>query len=86
MYSLKTCILDASKYLTYEDAFKYVVNNVIYTPLNVDRDVGYKKKQEFALEVINNDIFPHCKTNERKIYMLGYMTNILLQTLCNSIF
>ena len=80
LYSLKSCILDASKYISYETAFKYIVSNVIYTPLNVDKEAGYKKKNEFALEVINNDIFPHCKTNQRKIYMLGYMTNILLQT------
>jgi DNA-directed RNA polymerase II subunit RPB2 len=46
----------------------------------MDKDTGIKKKHDFALEVINNDIFPHCKTETQKIYMLGYMANRLLQT------
>ena len=61
-------------------AIKYIVSNVIYTPLNMDKDTGIKRKYDFALEVINNDIFPNCKTETQKIYMLGYMANRLLQT------
>ena len=80
LYALKGSILDANKCLTYNDAIKYIISNVIYTPLNVDKETGSKKKYDFALEVINNDIFPHCKTLEQKIYMLGYMTNTLLET------
>ena len=80
LYALKGSILDANKCLTYNDAIKYIISNVIYTPLNVDKDTGSKKKYDFALEVINNDIFPHCKTLQQKIYMLGYMTNTLLET------
>jgi DNA-directed RNA polymerase II subunit RPB2 len=80
LYALKGCVVEANEITSYEAAIKYIVSNVIYTPLNMDRETGYKKKYEFALEVINNDIFPHCKTNKQKIYMLGYMTNILLQT------
>ena len=80
LYALKACVVEANEIISYEAAIKYIVSNVIYTPLNMDRETGYKKKHEFALEVINNDIFPHCKTNKQKIYMLGYMTNILLQT------
>jgi DNA-directed RNA polymerase II subunit RPB2 len=80
LYALKGSILDANKCMTYDDAIKYIISNVIYTPLNVDKETGSKKKYDFALEVINNDIFPHCKTLEQKIYMLGYMTNTLLET------
>ena len=80
LYALKACVVEANEITSYEAAIKYIVSNVIYTPLNMDRETGYKKKYEFALEVINNDIFPHCKTNKQKIHMLGYMTNILLQT------
>lgn len=80
LYNLKGSIVDANEYLTHESAIKYIVSNVIYTPINVDKETGAKKKYDFALEVINNDIFPHCKTNTEKIYMLGYMTNRLLQT------
>tara|TARA_B110001452_G_scaffold28929_1_gene22755 strand:- start:753 stop:5516 length:4764 start_codon:yes stop_codon:yes gene_type:complete len=80
MYALKASIVDANTYLTYDSAVRYIVSNVIYTPINVDKETGAKKKYDFALEVISNDLFPHCKTNTQKIYMLGYMTNILLQT------
>ena len=80
LFSLQASIVDSNNYLTYDAAIRYITSNVIYTPLNVDKETGYKRKNEFAFEVINNDIFPHCKSNEQKIYMLGYMTNILLQT------
>jgi DNA-directed RNA polymerase II subunit RPB2 len=80
LYALQASIVDSNSVMSYNDAIRYITGNVIYTPLNVDKETGSKKKNEFALEVINNDIFPHCKTNTQKIYMLGYMTNILLQT------
>ena len=78
--ALRASIIDSNKYMTQECAMKHIVNNVIYTPMNMDKETGSKKKHNFAIEVLNNDIFPHCKTEKQKIYMLGYMTNILLQT------
>jgi DNA-directed RNA polymerase beta subunit len=78
--ALRGSIIDANKYMTQECAIKYIVNNVIYTPMNMDKETGSKKKYNFAMDVLNNDIFPHCKTEKQKIYMLGYMTNILIQT------
>tara|TARA_B110000483_G_C18201786_1_gene545584 strand:- start:835 stop:4431 length:3597 start_codon:yes stop_codon:yes gene_type:complete len=80
LYGLQGSIVDANNCLTYDSAIRYITSNVIYTPLNVDKETGYKRKNDFAFEVINNDIFPHCKSNEQKIYMLGYMVNRLLQT------
>ena len=80
LFHLQSSIVEANEHLTYDEAIRYIVSNVIYTPLNVDKDTGYKKKYDFAIEVINNDIFPHCKTTLQKVYMLGYMTNTLLQT------
>jgi len=80
LYGLQSSIVDANNCLTYDDAINFITSNVIYTPLNIDKETGYKRKYEFALEVINNDIFPHCKSKEQKIYMLGYMVNKLLQT------
>lgn len=38
------------------------------------------KKKKFTLDVLQNDLFPHCKTLEQKKYFLGYMANKLLQT------
>ena len=80
LLSLKASIIEANKVVTQDAAIKFIVANVIYTPMNMDKETGSKKKHDFAIEVLNNDIFPHCKTEKQKIYMLGYMTNILLQT------
>ena len=80
LISLKASIIEANKVVSQEAAIKFIVANVIYTPMNMDKETGSKKKHDFAMEVLNNDIFPHCKTEKQKIYMLGYMTNILLQT------
>ena len=71
LFVLKASIIDANKYMTKESAIKFIVNNVIYTPMNMDKETGSKKKYDFAMEVLSNDIFPHCKTETQKIYMLG---------------
>jgi DNA-directed RNA polymerase II subunit RPB2 len=79
MFGLQGSIFDANNTLTQEECFKYIVQNVMYTPINMDKEQGYKKKCEFAQEILNNDLFPHCKTEKEKIYFLGYMTNKLLR-------
>jgi DNA-directed RNA polymerase II subunit RPB2 len=80
LYALQGSIVEANKYLTQEDAIRYITTHVAYTPMNMDREAGQNKKREFAQEVLNNDLFPHCKTPEQKIYMLGYMAKKLIQT------
>ena len=77
---LQASIIDSNQYLTQENAFNYIMSQVIFTPLNMDKETGIKKKHEFTDDVINNDLFPHCKTKTQKIYFLGYMTLKLLQT------
>ena len=77
---LQASIIDANKYCSKEEAFNYIMTQVIFTPLNMDKETGAKKKFEFTNDVINNDLFPHCKTSMQKIYFLGYMTHKLLQT------
>ena len=39
---------------------------------------GFRKKHEFTTELLNNDVFPHCRTAKQKLYMLGYMTQRLI--------
>lgn len=39
---------------------------------------GFRKKHEFTTELLNNDLFPHCRTTKQKIYMLGYMAQRLI--------
>ena len=79
MSSLQGAIVEANKCLTQECAIKHLVANVMYTPINMDKETGIQKKNEFALDVLENDIFPHCRTKLQKIYFLGYMTNRLLK-------
>jgi DNA-directed RNA polymerase II subunit RPB2 len=76
---LKYSVIDANKYLTQEDALIYFTQNVIYIPMNMDKELGVRKKNEFAVDVLNNDLFPHCETHDQKIYFLGFMINKLLR-------
>ena len=77
--ALTASVIDADKYLTQEECIKYITNIVIFVPLDKDAD-GYKKKADFTLDILNNDLFPHCHNLTQKIYFLGYMTNKLLLT------
>ena len=77
---LNASIIESNQYMTKEDALKQITSYVAFTPMNMDKEQGYKKKRDFTMDVLNNDLFPHCKTPEQKIYFLGYMTNKLIQT------
>ena len=77
---LQASVIDANKYMTQEDAIRHITSYVAYTPINMDKEKGAQKKREFAIEVLNNDLYPHCTTKVQKLYMLGYMANKLLQT------
>jgi len=76
--ALQASIIDANKYMTKEDCIKYITSFAMYTPINMDKETGAKKKLEFTMEILNNDLFPHCQTACQKIYFLGYMANKLL--------
>ena len=76
---LQASIIEANGYMTQPDAIKYIMGYVMYTPINMDKETGAKKKYEFTMEILNNDLFPHCSTLIQKIYFLGYMTSRLLQ-------
>jgi DNA-directed RNA polymerase II subunit RPB2 len=69
----KASIIEGNNYLDYESAMKYITSNVMYTPMNMDKEQGAIKKREFAEEVLENDFFPHCHNKTQKIYFLGYM-------------
>ena len=76
--ALQASIIDANKYITQEECIRFITSFVMYTPINMDKETGAKKKHEFTLEILNNDLFPHCHNMQQKIYFLGYMTNKLL--------
>jgi DNA-directed RNA polymerase II subunit RPB2 len=77
---LQASIIDANKYMDQEEAMKHIVTYVAYTPLNMDKETGNKKKRDFTQEVLDNDLFPHCQSLQQKFYLLGYMAKKLLQT------
>jgi DNA-directed RNA polymerase beta subunit len=79
LQGLQASVIESNTHLTKEDCIKYMMTHVMYTPINMDRETGQRKKYEFTLDVLENDVFPHCKTHIQKVYFLGYMTNRLLQ-------
>jgi DNA-directed RNA polymerase II subunit RPB2 len=76
--ALQASIIEANKHITTEDCIKYITSFVMYTPINMDKETGAKKKHDFTMEILNNDLFPHCHNMEQKIYFLGYMCRRLL--------
>jgi DNA-directed RNA polymerase II subunit RPB2 len=80
LFNLKGSIVEANTVLTEEEALTYITSQVKFTPLNMTKEEGLAKKRSFALEVLENDVFPHCKTKEQKIYFLGYMANRIIKT------
>ena len=77
---LQASVIDAKNYMSEDISISHINSYVAYTPLNMDKETGAKKKYEFTMDVLNNDLFPHCKTREQKLYLLGYMANKLIRT------
>jgi len=76
---LHASIIDSNAIMTQEDAIKFIMTNAMFTPINMDKEAGARKKRDFTLEVLSVDLFPHCNTPEQKVYFLGYMAHKLLQ-------
>jgi DNA-directed RNA polymerase II subunit RPB2 len=76
---LVSSIVDSNTIMTEQDALKHLTSYVMFTPINMDKDTGTRKKMEFTLDILSNDLLPHCATKQQKLYFLGYMTNKLLQ-------
>ena len=77
---LQASAIDGNKYMTQQDAFNHIATYVAYTPINMDKETGQRKKREFAADVLDHDLFPHCKTLHQKLYLIGYMAHKLIQT------
>ena len=77
---LQASIIDSNQFMTKECALQYITNVVQYTPINMTVETGRQKKREFAVEILTNDLFPHCQLLSQKIYFLGYMTHKLIKT------
>ena len=77
--ALQASVIEANKHLTKEECIKYITSFTMFTPINMDKETGIKKKVEFTMDILNNDLYPHCHNVVQKTYFLGYMTNRLLQ-------
>ena len=77
--NLQASIIEANKHLTKEECIRFITSYVIYTPINMDKETGIRKKHDFTLDVLQNDLYPHCHTIKQKIYFLGYMANKLMR-------
>lgn len=82
---LQASVVDANQTMTTEDAVKYVTSFAVFPPLDVDKETAYAKKVEFTLDILNNDLFPHCQNVEQRTYFLGYMVNRLLQVISDRV-
>ena len=80
LYALRASINEASDYLTEDECFDYIVAQSIFTPMNMDKETGELKKRQYTLDILNNDLFPHCITKTQKIYFLGEMANKLIKS------
>ena len=76
---LQASIRDATEFVDQEACIAHITSHVMYTPFNVDRETGQKRKRDFATDVLDNDMFPHCDTKARKLFFLGYMANKLVR-------
>ena len=46
----------------------------------MDKETGEKKKLNFVNDIIENDLFPHCRNNTEKIFYFGYAIKKLIET------
>ena len=55
--ALQASIIDANKHLSQEECIRYITSFAMFTPINMDKESGAKKKLDFTMEILNNDLF-----------------------------
>jgi len=78
--ALEGAVVDANHITEQEEALNHIVSLAMYTPINMDKETGDRKKRDFTINVLKNDLFPHCRTAKQKIFFLGMMANKLIRT------
>jgi DNA-directed RNA polymerase II subunit RPB2 len=64
-----------SKFVSF---YKYVLQIIQNRNKNIKKHNS--KKREYTMDILNNELFPHCKSLAQKKYLLGLMANRLIQT------
>lgn len=95
LQELTHSVMAGNEYLTQETAFQYLMSHAAFTyyvPSFIDKEkskdlvkrmrveVGLVQKEQFIHNVLEDNLFVHCTTQEQKCYFLGYMVNQLLST------
>ena len=63
-----------------ENAKQHVMSIIAYNPYQNDKKAPPISKLDYTNELFKNDFFPHCKTMEQKLFLLGFMANRLIRT------
>ena len=71
---------EGAQWMTRDAAIDHITTMALYTPINVDKETGARRKRAFTVDVLRKDLFPHCRTPEEKVHFLGFMTHRLLRT------
>ena len=79
MLLLKGSVMEASEHLTQEAALAELAGQAMFSTVKLEKAVAVVKRREFILDVLENDLFPHCQNKEERIRLLGYMANRLLE-------
>ena len=45
LFGLKASIIDSNKYITEEDSLQYIIQQAMFTPINMDKESGIKEKE-----------------------------------------
>lgn len=53
LIELRGSIVDANKYLTQDSAMEYITHHAMYTPLNMDKETGVRKKWNLQSKLFN---------------------------------
>jgi DNA-directed RNA polymerase II subunit RPB2 len=86
---LQASMEDAKQYLSSTDtiqknAFEQIKTIVSYNPYQTNVQLNEMsisdKKDELVHDIFQNDLFPHCKSKQQKLYLLGYMAYRLIST------
>ena len=57
--------------------YHYLLNVLANHKKHVNKNQS--KKREYTLDIFQNEFFPHCKSLQQKLYLLGLMANRLIQ-------
>lgn len=76
---LRASTIDANELIpiaSQETAIDYLVAHMAH---DKTASLAEKRRRDFVVTILANDLFPHCRTPNERVLFLGYMTNKLLQ-------